>query len=116
MREKQIPIAFNASSVNIYDTDLELTLKVREWLNTRIEFINETWSQPSKQEINFSYRANEIADEIIKTLTHRIFNYQSKKNLKEIISNVRQNLLRQINKGTTIKFLGIGALVALVSH
>jgi hypothetical protein len=74
-------------------------------MNTKSEFIREVWSQPStQQEIDFSQSPDEIADEIIKILTHRLFNYRSKKSISQIIFKVRQNLLRQINNGTTIHF------------
>lgn len=106
MKENLIlPLASSQSQEDDYKTDVELSLKVSEWLNTRAEFMHEVWSQTSsKQETDFSNDSTEIAEQLVKILTHRVFNYQSKSNLSKIISEVRQNLERQINNGKTIKF------------
>lgn len=106
MKENLIlPLVCHESQVDLYKADSELSLKVCSWLNTRAEFIREVWSKHStKQEIDFSKNSIEIADEIIKVLTSRVFCYQSKRNLIKIISEVRQNLVRQINNSSTIKF------------
>jgi hypothetical protein len=86
--------------------DFGLTSLVSEWINSRSQFINEVWSKPSIEKKTVSpIDPDEIAREITELLIHRIFNFQSRKNLSQIISNVRQNLSRQINKGTAIKFI-----------
>jgi hypothetical protein len=105
MKENLIlPLTCDADLEDHYKADAEPTSLVAAWLNTRSEFIHEVWSQDSAlKEIDFSYSPSEIADEIAKILTHRVFNYQSKINLSQIISKVRQNLFRQISNGTTIK-------------
>ncbi len=100
-----LPIACNTSQEFTCKSDAELSLKVSEWLDRHAEFILQVWSQPSaKQKIDFSCRANGVADEITKMLTNRIFNYQSNRNLTEIISKVRQILVSQISNGEPLEF------------
>lgn len=78
---------------------------VAEWINTRIDLVRKIWSQThttDKKKSSISH--DSLASEIIAILTNRAFNFQSKRKLIEILPIVRKNLVRQLERGTPIKF------------
>lgn len=104
MKEYQIPILIGADTKSNHYTE-ELSLKVSTWFKTRIEYLYKVWSHSSiKEQTDLSTRTEEIVDKIIKILTHRKFNYQSKVNLTGVAPNVKQDLLKQIKQGKPINF------------
>ena len=78
---------------------------VAEWINTRIDLVRKIWSQThttDKKKSSISH--DSLASEIIAILTNRAFNFQSKRKLIELLPIVRKNLVRQLGRGTPIKF------------
>ena len=77
---------------------------VAEWINTRTELVREVWSQTHTTDKKYSsIRHDSLANEIIAILTHRVFNFQSKRNLSKLLPLVRKNLVRQLGRGMPIK-------------
>lgn len=100
-----LPLACDVGNKEYEKGDVELESLVSEWMNGRTKFISDTWARPfSHQKKDFLFGPDEIAERIIKVLTHRIFNFQSKKKLSEIVFKVRQNLLGEIKEHKTLKF------------
>ncbi len=101
-----LPVLHDDFSKELYDkTDKELRLLVSEYINARIQFIQEVWSHHIKPSDDYiSNNPEELADRIIKVLTNRLFNYKSKRSINQIVFKVRKNLLKQIKNGSTIHF------------
>lgn len=84
--------------------DDEAVERVSDWINTRIELAQGAWSRPSIRNNKTTFTSPFLlADEIVAILTHRMFTFQSKKNLSQVLPNLKQNLVRQIDKGAPIK-------------
>ena len=100
-----LPLACDAGQDVHCKADEELTSLVHTWINSRLDFTRNVWLQsPIIEETNYLHGPSDMVDKIVKILTHRVFNYQSKRNLGQIILSVKQNLLRQINSNTAIRF------------
>jgi hypothetical protein len=85
--------------------DEEVATLVSAWINERAKIVEEGWSHPSSVHIKrFISDPETLSEKIIQILTHRDFNFQSKRNLNQIIPKVRENLVMQLKKGTPIKF------------
>ncbi|MFN3588980.1 MAG: hypothetical protein ACK4UP_06325 [Spirosomataceae bacterium] len=77
---------------------------INSWIDNKILSIREVWTQnqlPITPE--HTHTPAILADEILQILTHRIFNYQSKKNLTQVITKVKLNLEKQIANGSPIR-------------
>lgn len=99
-----LPLFPHSNHEGYSKADEECSARVSMWINSRIELVQEAWSNPPSQKNYISSRALGLADEIVEILTQRVFNYQSKRNLSPLLLKVRQNLVRQLSKGTPIKF------------
>lgn len=100
-----LPLSPHSNHHGYSKADEECAASISDWINNRIVSIREVWSQfPSTNKIFFSPNPSDIADEIVKILTLRVFNFQSKKKSSSLLPKVRQNLVQQISKGTPIKF------------
>ncbi len=101
-----LPVADDSKLYDLDKTDSELTTLVTNWINERSEHIHSVWSVPSGlQKSNQSLSPSKIAEEATKILIHRVFNYQSKKKLGQTVSQIQQNLFRQICSGKPLIFL-----------
>jgi hypothetical protein len=101
-----LPVIHDDFSKEIhYKTDKELTSLVSEYINTRIQFIQKIWSHHTKPGDDYiSNNPEELADSILKVLTNRLFNYQSKRSINQIVFKTRKNLIKQIKNGSNIHF------------
>jgi hypothetical protein len=100
-----LPISSGLKEQLVTNDNEELEELVSQWITERSDLIAEIWTKSYNQEyLDVSPSINEIADKIIRILTHRIFNFQSKINLTEIIPKVHDNLIKQIALGSSINF------------
>jgi hypothetical protein len=100
-----LPQTFDSVKEKNNEADSVIKLLVSEWINTRAEIIAESWSKSCNQQKNQnSNDALEISNEILKIITHRIFNFQSKRNLIKIIPHVEQIIINKLGRGASIKF------------
>jgi hypothetical protein len=99
-----LPLSQQSSHDGYSKADEECTALVSEWIEARTKLVREVWSQsPSTTKTYISSSPSALADEVIEILSHRVFNFQSKINLIPLLPRVRQNLVRQLSKGTPIK-------------
>jgi hypothetical protein len=100
-----LPLSPHSDHEGYSKADEECAASISDWINTRIVSIREVWSQsPSTSKKIISPNPSDRADEIAKILTQRVFNFQSKINSSPLLPKVRQNLVKQLSKGTPIKF------------
>lgn len=99
-----LPLSSTPLQGSYSTADEECEALVSAWIHSRVAFIREIWSSSSKvRNTDLFSEVSDLADEILTILTHRVFNFQSKKNLTHILPAVRQNLSRQLSKGTPIR-------------
>jgi hypothetical protein len=85
--------------------DEECATLVSAWINERTKLFYEGWlPSSSTHKKSALFNSETLSEKIIQILTQRDFNYQSKRNLNQIIPKVRENLVMQLKKGTPIKF------------
>ena len=102
---KKTVILANIESNQTAGFDTEIMVLVKDWLDKKIDFIQTIW--PKSTEVNLQNKSLnniEIAHQIIQVLTHKSFNYRSKKNIEEIIPKVKEKLLQQLNIGNNLNF------------
>ncbi|MHA8051654.1 L-tyrosine/L-tryptophan isonitrile synthase family protein [Aquirufa sp. ROCK-SH2] len=99
-----LPLTNNSNQESYRKADDEAVEWVSDWINTRIELAQRVWSRPSLLNNKTTFTSPFLlADEIVTILTHRMFTFQSKKNLIQVLPILKQNLVRQIVKGVPIK-------------
>lgn len=92
----EYPIANKAPILN----DVQLLVLAKEWLNEKIN-LTKQYKPPSSilpWVINQSNYAI-MAESIVKILTQRIFNFQSKKNITKLMFHAKENFASQIKNG-----------------
>ncbi|MFN3784269.1 MAG: hypothetical protein ACK4R6_10135 [Spirosomataceae bacterium] len=100
-----LPVSSTENGTEYSCANEEQIEMVNAWMNDKVMFIREIWAQNQPPTIQKHLQTSAIlADKILHILIHRIFNYQSKKNLAHIIPKVRLNLEKQIANGVPICF------------
>lgn len=100
-----LPLPPHFDHEGYFKADEEYVSLVTEWINTRTELVREAWSQTHTTDKKHSSISHDsLANEIISILTHRVFNFQSKRNLSNLLPIVRKNLVEQLGQDRPIKF------------
>lgn len=101
-----LPLSSLSSLDNGYSIiDKEQTDLVNTWIQTKTKLFKEVWSSSqSNHQQQFISNPEVLSNQIIKILTHRIFNFQSKSSLSQLIPELKNTLLRQITNHSPIRF------------
>lgn len=100
-----LPLNTNKNNCELKKVDSQIERLVNEWmLNQIVETKNlwvHDWYARGRKESCQNFR---IAEDVIKILNNRAFNYQSKKNICSITPSVLKNIINQLDNGNRLKF------------
>lgn len=109
-----IPLAYDTNDSITSNLQAEHVLLATEWMNTKLDFIKESWKKSTlKTSENNSIEATAAA--ISKILAHKTFNFQSKNKLTEILVSVEQNLKNKFRPNLLLNFF-FYTMVDIVLH
>lgn len=100
-----LPVPHIEDDLNYTHANQALSETFNSWINSKILSIRKVWTQnQSLISQEYIYPTVGLADEILHILTHRMFNYQSKRKLTRIIAKVKPHLERQVANSLPIRF------------
>lgn len=98
-----IPIAYESDCINKDQYDAEHSVLVSEWINNKLKKIHESWNDSAVTSSNKT-SIDLVAKSITQILSHKVFNFQSKNKIKEILCSVEQNIVKQLKEENPLKF------------
>ncbi len=98
-----LPIEYSITNKAPILNDVPLLVQAKEWVNEKINLIKH-YKQQSSILPNFTNQSNYavVAERMVKILTHRFFNFQSKKNIAPLMLQAEENLATQVKFGQPI--------------
>jgi hypothetical protein len=120
LRRLILPISTELCDDEWEVADNDTVNRVNCWMDERIEFIRRVFLAPDlAHDKPILENSSALAGELIRILTHRVFNYQSKKSIQELLPAVKVNLLDQLQREKPIQLLYLyngGYRASLVSN